>query len=241
MPQLCRWALAHWVRYDGKRAAEHLDLSRRPAGCAAWTIGPDVPASTAAARSGSQVWCAVAAFRDEEAAQAAFQQPERYLPDLSQASEAWHALLIPFAHKGECNHLDLAAPGLLFEPQPDPGGPLFVTTTAGFELRSRSDFQRLIDFRRGVEAMRETVAAADGSLAHQVFVAQDSYDGVTMSLWSDEKSMFSFAYKPGPHRVQVDRQNSEQTVDRSSFTRFRVVASAGHWGGVDPLSGATRR
>lgn len=240
MPQLCRLAVAHWIRYNGKRTAEHLDLSARPAGCASWTIGPDVPASTAAARSGSEVWCAIAAFPDPEAARSAFEQPQTYLPDLGEASEAWHALLLPFAHKGDCNHLDAAAPGPLFDVQPDPGGPLLVATTAGFDLHSRSDFQRLIDFRRGVETMRETVAAADGSLAHQVFVPQSSDDGVTMSLWRDEKSMFTFAYKPGPHRVQVDRQNSARTVDRSSFTRFRVVASAGRWGGGDPLITGTR-
>jgi hypothetical protein len=59
-------------------------------------------------------------------------------------------------------------------------------------------------------------------------------DGVTMSLWRDEKAMFGFAYKPGEHRIQVDRQKQHQTVDRSSFTRFRLVRTAGAWGGVDP-------
>jgi hypothetical protein len=57
-----------------------------------------------------------------------------------------------------------------------------------------------------------------------------------MSLWRDEKSMFAFAYKPGAHRTQVDRQNSHRTVDRSSFTRFRVVRSAGCWEGRDPVA-----
>ncbi len=236
MSQLCRWAVVHWVRFDRKRTAAELHLSAEPKGCASWKAGPDLRPSAGAGRSGSRIWCGIASFRELPDAEAAFDWPETYLPDCSDASEAWRALLVPFAHKGECNHLNSSSAGLLFEVQNRHSGPLMVMTTAGFDLRSRADYQRLIHFRRSVDRMRDTIQAAEGSLAHQVFTPEGAGDdGITMSLWRDEKSMFTFAYRPGAHRVQVDRQNSARTVDRSSFTRFHLLRSAGQWGGADPL------
>lgn len=231
-----RCAVVHWVRFNTEKSAADLDLTSRPKGCSSWKFGPDWAASSGSRRSASNVWCGVGLFDDLSDAETAFDQPNTYVPNLHEASAAWRALLLPIAHKGECNHLDAAEPGSMFDPwDEDPGGALFVMTTAGFNLRSKMDFQRLIDFRRRVDRMRPIINAADGHLAHQVF-APDTVadDGVTMSIWRDEKSMLSFAYRPGPHRDEVDRQRDQETVDRSSFTRFRVLRSAGQWDGDDP-------
>lgn len=237
MSNLARWAVLNWMRFDPERPAA-MELSGSPRDCMSWKVGPDVPASANPAKAASSVWCAVGTFREREKAEAAFDDPGAYLPDSSGALEHWRALLSPFAHRGECNHLS-ASCGLLFDIHPDPGGPLVVMTTAGFELRAKSDFQRLKDFRRRVEAMRSVIEASEGNLAHQVFAPlAPGDDGVTMSLWRDDGSMFAFAYKPGAHRVELDRQNSHRTVDRSSFTRFRVVRSHGLWKGKDPCEGA---
>jgi len=230
--------VVHWLRFSDPRKPDELRLSRAPAGAASWKIGPDWSAAEGGFRSGSRIWCGLALFTGRASAEAAFAQPQSYLPDIAIACEAWRALLAPFAHKGECNHLDRDRPGALFEVQPcELSGPIFVVTTAGFHPRSRREFQRGIDFRRQIDRMRSVIDSSEGSLAHQVFAAlQPEDDGVTMSLWRDEPSMFAFAYKPGAHRTQVDRQRSGQTVDRSSFTRFRLLASAGTWGGADPAA-----
>jgi hypothetical protein len=190
---------------------------------------------------GTDIWCGVAFFEHLAQAKAAFESDEFDISVRTDPCERWQGLLLPVAHQGECNHLDVAAPGAMFEvAAEDPGGPLLVMTTAGFNLRSRSDFQRLVDFRRRVERMREVVAAADGSLAHQVFSPSiPGQDGVTMSIWRDDTSMLRFAYRQGQHRAEVDRQNSRRTVDRSSFTRFRVLRSSGQWNGVDPVTTAS--
>lgn len=236
MTQLCRWAVVHWMRFQEARTAADLQLSGPAPGALSWKIGPDWSASESGLRSGSRIWCGLALFTDLQHAEAAFEQSDTYLPDLAGAAEVWSALLAPFAHKGECNHLSRAEPGALFAVEPcDRSGPLFVITTAGFHLRSRRDFQRVIDFRREVDRMRSVIDSSDGSLAHQVFapvLAED--DGVTMSLWRDDQAMFAFAYRPGAHRTQVDRQKAEQTVDRSSFTRFQLLRTRGTWGGADP-------
>jgi heme-degrading monooxygenase HmoA len=230
---LANWATVHWVRYPTARTAASFALDARPHGCAAWKFGPDEAASRAVGRSASDLWCGIGLFEDLPSAERALEAPEAHMPSLGEASEAWHALLCPTAHHGEANLLASQHPGALFNVHAkDAGGAMFVITTAGFELRAKSDFARLIDFRRRVHGMRRVIAEAPGSLAHQVFAPQDpGDDAITMSLWRDEASMLQFAYRPGPHRIEVDRQKSEQTVDRSSFTRFRVLRSAGRWNG----------
>jgi len=45
------------------------------------------------------------------------------------------------------------------------------------------------------------------------------------------------AYKSGVHKAQLARHQGSALFDRSSFTRGRVMASRGAWGGVDPVSG----
>jgi heme-degrading monooxygenase HmoA len=236
MTQLCRWAVVHWIRFAQARTAANLQLSNPPAGALSWKIGPDWSASESGLRSGSRIWCCLALFTDLQHAEAHFDWADTAPPDFAAATEAWSALLAPFAHKGECNHLNRSEPGALFAVEPcERSGPVFVITTAGFHLRSRRDFQRVIDFRREVDGMRSVIDSSDGSLAHQVFAPLDAEDdGVTMSLWRDDQAMFGFAYKPGAHRVQVDRQKSDQTVDRSSFTRFQLRRSRGTWQGLDP-------
>jgi heme-degrading monooxygenase HmoA len=228
------------MRFATPRTATDIQLSCAPAGALSWKAGPDWSASDSGIRSGSRIWCGLALFTELSHAEDAFAGRENYLPDSLAATETWSALLAPFAHKGECNHLDRATPGAMFEVADcERSGPLFVITTAGFHLRSRKDFQRVIDFRREVDRMRPVIAGSYGGLAHQVFAPVDAEDdGVTMSLWRDEQAMFAFAYKPGAHRMQVDRQKSDQTVDRSSFTRFRLLRTKGTWGGSDPATDA---
>jgi heme-degrading monooxygenase HmoA len=233
MAQLCTWATVHWVRFERPRTAAELAAASPPAGCVSWKFGLDEAASPVAGRSASEVWCGVALFAAPDAAEAALEDPQAHVPSLPEATESWHALLRPIAHHGACNLLDPASPGALFEPHPhDQGGPLLVMTSAGFDLRAKSDFARLIDFRRRVNAMRSVIAQAPGSMAHQVFATPDAGDdALTLSLWTDDAAMAAFAYRAGAHRTELDRQKSQQTVDRSSFTRFRIERAAGTWNG----------
>ena len=236
MPQLCRWATVHWVRFDGPRSADSLDLGGKPQGCASWKIGPDGKAAADGSRLPGNVWCALGFYRSRADAEAAFEGPETFLPFLEEASEYWQALLQPVSHKGECNHLDRARPGPMFEvADVDVGGPMFVMTTAGFDMAPGFDLRRVIRFRQSVDAMREVVAAA-GSMAHQVFAPHTAGDdGVTMSVWRDKDHMTGFAYRSGPHRNRIDEHKGAAVMDRSSFTRFRAIRSSGVWGGVDPV------
>lgn len=48
-------------------------------------------------------------FADRSAAEAAFAEHERCLPLSADTVESWHALLLPIAHRGECNYLERTA------------------------------------------------------------------------------------------------------------------------------------
>lgn len=162
------------------------------------------------------------------------------MPFLSRATEAWHALLLPIANRGECNHLDPANPGLMLEPAAsDPGGPLVVLTTAGYIIGPDLDVARVIDFRQNADAVRDTVAAMPGNLARQVFTPHVyGQDGFTATVWRDDKAMMAYAYRPSRHRTEMERYKTEHTADRTSFSRFRVLATKGTWEGQCPIAAA---
>jgi hypothetical protein len=240
MAQRCSWATAHWLRFRSVETPDRLDLTRPPRGASSWKIGPDGPPAPDGSRLPSEVWGGVGLYCERRDAEAALDDPSAFLPFLDRLAEAWHVLLQPTAHRGECNHLDPNAAGLLFEVDgADPGGPLVVMTTVGFDLGPAFDLDRVIAFRRGVDRVREVFAHSDGILAHRVFAPHvRGEDGVTMTLWRDEHAMFAFAYRPGLHRTEINRYKAEQTADRTSFTRFRALRTSGSWAGGDPLMGA---
>jgi hypothetical protein len=229
-----RFATVHWINYHGIRTSEQLSLTAAPAGCVSFKIGPDGPVGPTGTRLPSNVWCAVALFDDRAAAETALAANDAFLP-LADAVEHWHALLLPITHRGECNHFERTSPRSLFDPGvDDPGGPLFVMTTAGYN--PPPDMARVIDFRVHVDKVREWLESASGRVASQVFAPHTlGDDGVTMSLWRSDAAMVDAMYRPGFHRSQVERHKRDNLADRTSFTRFRVLATRGAWGGSDPL------
>ncbi len=240
MVELCHWATAHWVRFPDIETPDTLDLSGRPIGAASWNIGPDGPVGPDGNRQPSPMWGGIALFHEREDADRAFDDPAAFLPCLDGAIEHWHALLLPIAHRGTCNHLDVETPGLMIQPaKDDPGGPLFVMTTAGFDRGPDFDVQRVIDFRHSVDRVRETIHAIGGNVARQIFNPHlPRWDGIIMTIWSDEAALSTYAYKRGAHRAEVERYKSEGTADRTSFTRFRPLRSKGLWEGRDPVEAA---
>jgi hypothetical protein len=218
---------------------DRLELAQQPGDCLSWKFGPDGPVGPNGYRLPSNTWCGVALFAGEAAAKSAFEARHAYLPHLDAAVESWHARLVPVEHRGECNHLDRTDPGKIFETgAPDPGGPLLVMTTAGFNAGAAP--ARLVDFRIHVDKVRDWLASIDGNVARQVFTPHTvGDDGVTFSIWRDDAAMINAMYMPGTHRTQMDRYKSEKTADRTSFTRFRALGTTGCWQGVDPIAMAS--
>ena len=207
-----RYATAHWIRFPGIVTPDQLALSEYPTECVSWKIGPDGPVGPNGYRLPSNIWCGVALFGDLSAAEEALETKEHYLPYLADAVESWHALLLPIAHRGECNHIERSNPG------------------------PELDLARVIDFRVHVDRVHDWLKTVEGRLASQVFTPYTvGDDGVTMSVWRSDTVMIGSMYRPGTHRTQIDRYKSEKTADRTSFTRFRVLRTSGRWGGTDPM------
>jgi heme-degrading monooxygenase HmoA len=230
----------HWARFSAITRPEQLSLTAIPERCLSWKFGPDGPVGPNGYRLPSDVWCGVALFADEAAAEAAFERPDRHVPSLSNTLENWHALLRPIAHRGECNHLSREQPGLIFDVDgEDTGGPLFVMTTAGFNIGPDLDFARVVDFRVNVDKVHDSLQSVAGRIASQVFTPHTvGDDGVTMTFWRSDEDMIATMYRPGAHRTQMERYKQSKTADRTSFTRFRVLRTAGTWGGEDPMQRA---
>jgi hypothetical protein len=185
----------------------------------------------------SNIRCGVALFGGRSAAEEALERRERHLPYLADAVESWRALLLPIAHRGECNHIERPNAGQIFDiDSGNPGGPLFVMTTAGFDLGPELDLARVVDFRVHVDLVHDWLKTVEGRVASQVFTPHTvGDDGVTMSVWRSDTAMIESMYKPSIHRSQIDRYKSDKTADRTSFTRFRVLRTTGRLGGADPV------
>ena len=234
------YATAHWIRFPEIVTPETIARAEAPAESLSWKIGPDGPVGPSGVHLPSNVWCGVALFTDLAAADAALDAKERHLPWLPNAVESWHALLLPIAHRGECNHIERAAPGPIFDiAARDPGGPLLVMTTAGFNQGADLDLARVVDFRVHLGGVHEWLKSVDGRIASQVFTPHTAGDdSVTMSIWRNDAVMVGSMYKPGAHRAQIDRYQTEKTADRASFTRLRMLRTAGQWNGVDLMRAA---
>ena len=239
MPPLkAQFATVHRIRFHEATAPEKLPLAGKPAGALSWKIGPSGPVGANGYRLPGPIWYATGLYRESAEAEAAVASRLVYMPFLTEVVESWHAVMVPFAHKGECNHLDRSQPGSLFEVgRPEPAGPCLVLTTAGFVMGPDFKVARAIEFRRQVDATEAELRQAEGCYRTGLFTPHTvGDDGVTISIWRDDASMLAAAYRPGPHRAQVDRHLVGPMMDRSSFTRFRVLHSLGQWDGADPLA-----
>lgn len=165
MPDKARYATVHRARFRDVTTPDTLDLSGSPAGALSWKIGPSGPVGPDGYRLPDNVWCAMGLYRDAGPAVSALQRRDQFMPFLRDAVESWHALLVPFAHKGECNHLDRDQPGSMFEiGAAEPGGTCLVITTAGFNFGPDLKIERVINFRRNMDMTNEWMRLADGCL-----------------------------------------------------------------------------
>lgn len=170
---------------------------------------------------------------------------QRFLADrvawLNDAQEVWRGILHPFRHHGTANYLDRARPGLLFEsmmPGDDDHEPVVALTTSGWNVGEGLDMNRVREFSAGVLAVRASMTGVTGLRSQQSFFFPGvlEWDPITITFWRDQASIRAFAYGQGSHRRQLDRHRAEGLADRTSFTRFHVLSSAGTWYGADPVA-----
>lgn len=166
-----------------------------------------------------------------------FEAAQAKLPFLAEAVEEWHAVLVPFTHRGEVNWRGSVEDGTAICVSSDPqAGPLVVITSAGYNSRTPDQIPRIARLVRGIQHVVDFYGTCDGSL-RRVSTAGgfDSRDGFTVTLWRDDRAMSQAAYGEGTHRTLMDISRDGSLFDRSSFTRARIVTSSGSWDG-DPVA-----
>jgi len=197
------------------------------------------PAGADGNRPPTNVWCGIGLFGDFESAESTLDRPERYLSFLPQPIESWHVLLLPIAYRGICNYINGQNSELDYATaSPDPGGHLFTITSGGFDFGPDFDRARLVNFRRNSDRVRAILPTALGRVASEYFTPPLADDATTMSLWVSDAAMVKTMYGAGIHREEIDRFKREKSLDRTSFTRLRVLRARGCWDGVDPMEAA---
>lgn len=231
------------ARFDEMRIAGPLSPDLAP-GVIFRGVGADTRA--AASEPASQQafrFLVLALHSDEASAHSSMENRRTIAPWLAEAVEVWSAVLRPFRHMGECNYLDQAFPGPIFAPLaalPDPAEPIVIITTAGWVVGDKLDMARVREFSNGVLGVRASMTGVDGLHSQQSFFFPGvlQHDPVTVTLWRDSTSARAFAYGPGVHKTQMQRQREQNLADRTSFTRCRIVRGEGTWHGRDPLKPA---
>jgi len=185
----------------------------------------------------STTWCGLAIHNNKADAEATMDAPVESLGFAQEIDEQWHALAVPISHRGELNWRGTVEKDSAIQVAPDDvGGPLAVVTTAGYNSRELVELSRLTNFMAGIDAVLKFFADHPGNLRRDVFSGgHDGIDGFTLSLWSDDPVMMQAAYREGNHRQMLDEHRDRPMFDRSSFTRMRLVRTAGSWGG-DPVA-----
>lgn len=234
----------HWLTLHTVRFAEALNGVNTPmpgpASADVWRFAPRLQLKPDGATCNDATWGGFALYDSQESAEAVFHDPAAHLPFLDRTVEAWHAIAVPYAHRGSVHwRSEVETDSAIRAALKDPKGTLAILTSAGFDTSNGPpDPARLMRFFEGVRDVIEAYRTLPSNLQADVFPCGpvDGREGCTMSLWRSDKEMMAAAYKSGVHKRELDYQNEYSHFDRSSFTRARVIASKGTWGGVDPAA-----
>lgn len=231
------WLVFHRVRFTSPLDGLGKPLPG-PKGADAWVFNPASPIGPNGMRTGvADQWGGFGIYASRAAAQEVYDNPADHLPFLGDTTEVFHALVVPITHRGKVNWRGKLMEDSTFTPlTPDPGGPLIVFTSAGYDEGSNPDPERVKNFIRGVDEVVEFYGTLPDNIRRAVFSgsATDA-DGMTASIWRNDAAMLQAAYKPGYHREQIDYQRDHSHFDYSSFTRGRILAHKGTWDGSDPV------
>jgi hypothetical protein len=185
----------------------------------------------------SDTWYGLGIYDRREIAETMFAATREHLPFLAEAVEDWHAVLVPFTHRGRVNWRGTVEDGTAIRVSSDPPtGPLAVITSAGY-VRTPDLKPRIVRFVKGIQDVLDFYGAHKGNLRRaSTNGGFDARDGFTVTIWRDDKAMNQAAYGEGTHRTLMDISRDGSLFDRSSFTWARIVTSSGSWDG-DPVAG----
>ncbi|PUB18477.1 hypothetical protein [Yoonia sediminilitoris] len=232
-----------WIVFHRVRLRAPIDGTNNPLPgpkkAEAWRFYPASPQGPNGMRTNvSEEWGGFGIYPSRDLAEEVFENPDEHLPFLDDTLEAFHALVVPYSHRGKVDWRGSLMENETFKTCPsDPGGPLIVITSAGYENPGPDDLPRISNFIREVDRVQDFYATLTDNIRRAVFsgAGVDGHDGMTVSLWRTDAAMMAAAYKPGHHRAQMDYQREVGHFDHSSFSRARILASKGTWDGSNPV------
>jgi hypothetical protein len=230
------WLTLHRLRFRTARDGNGAPLAP-PARALAWRVYPSSPIGENGMRTNvSDVWGGLAIYDNRADAEADLAEMDA-TPWADDVAERWSALAIPFRHHGGVKWREKVREGTTIRVAPsDPGGRLAVLTSAGYANPGPAELPRVKNFMANVDRVVDAYRALEDNIVASSFsgAAVDGHDGATITLWRDDAAMHAAAYKAGVHKTQMDAHAAAPMFDRSSWTRTRIVASAGTWDGLDP-------
>ena len=231
------WLTLHKVLFSDNADGLSTPLTG-PASADFWRFAPKLKIGPKGVVFNDASWGGFASYASKQDAEDVFNSPETHLPFLDNAVEAWHALVIPYAHRGVVKWRDVVQTDCAIKiASKDPKGPLVVLTSSGYDNPGRHEAQRIMTFFKAMLDVIDHYRTLSGNLRADAFAGGtlEDRDGCTLTIWQDDKAMMAAAYKSGEHKAQLDYHKTAPHFDRSSFTRGRIVASKGAWNGTDPI------
>lgn len=170
------------------------------------------------------VYAILATWPSLEAAQTQTSQSATFKRYQNRASEHWTIFLNAASVRGNWAGTEP------FLPDNTPtNGPLAALTRATVKPSVA------MRFWKRVPAISDVIGA-DPNVIFKIGVGEvPLLHQVTFSIWPDTQSMANFARKDGPHARAIKAVRAEQWFREELYARFRIVGSAGSWGGHDPL------
>lgn len=176
-------------------------------------------------RPNTAVWAILACWPDLATARDRVARAPVYARWRAKAAEDWTVFLAPASARGQWAGAEPFRPG-----GEAPGAALAALTRATVRP------SRLMRFWARVPDI-SAVIGADPNVAFKIGIGEvPMLHQVTFSIWPDAAAMAAFARGDGPHGQAIRAVREGGWFAEELYARFRLLGTAGHWGGTDPLA-----
>ncbi|ESW61374.1 MAG: spheroidene monooxygenase [Rhodobacter sp. CACIA14H1] len=173
------------------------------------------------------VWAILATWPDEATARAATATSPVWARWRRKARESFTLFLDPLSARGAWAGVNPFLPDAGAAPV---HGPLAALTRATVRP------SRALKFWDRVPSI-SAVIGSDPNVAFKIGIGEvPLLHQVTFSVWPDTASMAAFARGDGPHGRAIRAVRDGNWFDEELYARFRLLGTAGTWGGTDPLA-----
>ncbi|QYK39976.1 MAG: spheroidene monooxygenase [Paracoccaceae bacterium] len=213
-----------WVL--GQMGAARLDFARMR-DATFWKLCGSGTGEGFTPRPNTAVWAILAVWPDLATAQARVTGAPVYARWHDRAAEAWTIYLTPRTARGAWAGV---SPFDAVPATEDPPGPLAALTRA--TLRP----SRMLRFWDRVPDISAAIGA-DPNVMFKIGIGEVPWlHQVTFSIWPDTAAMAAFARGDGPHGRAIRAVREGGWFREELYARFRILGTAGTWGGGDPLA-----